>query len=126
MGKKLRSRKEGRSTEGAHLGRNPHRAHTFGYEDCLFTFSSMKLPTDFLETQKQLTRYLSTQTHDMAAMDSIVYRTMTDPNLSDRTQPEEPAAGTDGEVTKTKELKYQIELELWASEKEVFLKKKVP
>ena len=94
MGKKSRSSKGGQATRGGTGTKKSYKASTSGYEDCLFTCRSTKSPTDFLETQKQLARYLSTQTHNGASMASIAYETIAVPVINEPANPKQPADST--------------------------------
>ena len=109
--KKSRSRKGGRATGGSTGTKKSYKAPTLGYKDCLFTCSSSKSPTDFLETQKQLARYLSTQMHDGASMASIAYETMTTPEIKEPSKPNQPTNKSD----KTEATIFESELSMWTS-----------
>ena len=121
MGKKSRSSKGGQVTGGGTGMKKSYKAPTSGYKDYLFTCGSTKSPTDFLETQKQLERYLSTQTHNGASIASITYETMTVPVISEPSKPNQPTDKND----KVEAAVFKSELSVWTSEFKEYRKKKL-
>lgn len=83
MGKKKFSQRKG----GGCGQEGPYRTPTAGYKDQFFTCGPIKLPTDFIDMQKQLTRYSTGQTHPGASDANVAYETMISPNLDPLVKP---------------------------------------
>ena len=123
MGKKSRSGKGGRGPGGVTGTKKTYKAPTSGYEDCLFTCGSTRSPTDFLETQKQLARYLSTQTHNGSSLASVAYETMTMPNIVVPPKPEKPAKAADETEQSMAVALFNSELAVWTEDYKTYKKK---
>ena len=106
------------------MTKKSYKAPTSGYEDYLYTCGSTKSPTDFLETQKQLARYLSTQTHIGASLASVAYETMTTPDMAQPPKPSKPEKKGEDETTYAIETAlYSSELVVWAEDYKEFKRK---